>query len=112
METGIFQFLPDDPLARVLGIFLILLIGVGGRGFLIALRKDRRLEEKDDVDLVERIKKLTDAELQTMRERQDAQARQIQQLEIRLAKSEARNIQLISFIYSQDLEPPKLPTYD
>lgn len=64
--------LPDNPIAAVIVAALFILLGGGAGGAFVALRKDRRQGDKDEVDLAELVRVVA--------------GRQISDLDARVAK--------------------------
>jgi hypothetical protein len=63
MELDPTSLLPDDPIARTISFVILVLLGWGGRGAIIALREDRRKGASDEVDLLAKIEGLTDKKI-------------------------------------------------
>lgn len=46
----------DNPIAAIIGLALVILLGSGGGGALVALRKDTRAADRDEIDLTALVK--------------------------------------------------------
>jgi len=93
------QWLPDNPWARLIGLIFLVMIGYQGRGFILAFRKDRRLEQKDEVDLLTEVRRIAQQEMAGLREelnRERAERR----------KLDSRVWQLERTLHEHKIEPP------
>lgn len=113
-----FQYLPEDPIARLLGLVLLVVFGYGGKGFIIALRKDRRDEDRDDIDLLELVRKMTAEELKKYRDELELEKAKVIELQkemdhIRkdLTSMRIRESQLANAITANGGTVPEWPPY-
>lgn len=63
--------LPNSPVAAVIALVLTALLGVGGGGFIVNWRQDRRKEKFDDISLTEQLQSIAKVALADMRTQMD-----------------------------------------
>lgn len=69
--------LPTNPIAAVLVALILILFGSGAGGAVLALRKDKRQADKDEVDLTELVRSVASKTIQELSERVEKLQREL-----------------------------------
>ena len=102
-------FLPDNGIARLIGLLLLLILGWGGKGALVAIREDRRKGEKDDVELLALVEEVTATKILQLRADLDEERKERLKLAKELRKHERRVWQLEGVLERKGYEIPAWP---
>ena len=79
---------------------LVLLLGSGAGGFIVALRKDKRLEKRDDASILDEVRTIAREEVAYV-------AKQLRAERIRTGRLEGRIEQLTEVLRSAGLHIPR-----
>lgn len=104
------QVMTDNPLAYVFVMVVLIVLGWGGRGFWLNLRKDKRDESTHDADLLSAVRKVAREEVVAVAERaaEDRQYydEQLHRERVRVARLEGRVEQLTQALRSAGVTVP------
>jgi len=95
--------LPENPIARTIGLFLLLVLGWGGRGALIALREDNRKGARDEVDLLAAVEEITGKKLKELSGELEEERTKRRAVETRVGRLERHNVRLRGRVYQLEL---------
>lgn len=70
----------DNPIVTLILGLVFVLIGSGGGGYIVALRKDKRRGRNDDVKIMDEVRRIAREELRTQRRRTDRLELRVEQL--------------------------------
>lgn len=61
--------LPENPIAAVIVVLILVLFGTGAGGAVVALRKDRRQADRDEIDLTQLVREVATAQIRALSDR-------------------------------------------
>lgn len=104
------QVIVDNPIVAVVVILLMVLLGWGGKGYWLNLRKDKREAADDEVDLTAAVRKVARTEIAAVAKRA-AEDRRYYDEQLRMARRdigrlEGRVSQLTQLIREAGIEVP------